>query len=279
MKKNLLLLMMFLSVSALSCRIISAQITINIPKLPKIKKDKPSSPPKVSEETTTPKDTPTNGNSTDSRPQNERQPEPSAQNQDKYADNPGINFHIDEIKRWRKMVDEYDSVDKIYLVPDSNDNYLLYAVSPQAREKWLKNMGVLDIRQTPNNRLDAALDELKSSAAKKLPLYLPEIKNYSIRNPVEERLMKAKIDNPAAHKILYLGLQHANWQIDKNDLGIPTARYKRGMVWTQVAGQDHPYCWVYYINVIQDYAGGGTYGASYGNFIRAELFGCPAAGK
>lgn len=175
-------------------------------------------------------------------------------------------------------VDGYDT-EKSYLVPDSNNNYLLYAVSPQAREEWMKSFGVLDIRQTPNNRLDAALDALNASAVKKLPLYLPETKSYPFKNLAEERLMKSKINRLADHKILYIGIRQANWQIDKNDFGIPTARYKHGMVWVRVARHDYPYCWVYYINVIQDYAGGGTYGASYGNFIRNELFGCPAAGK
>lgn len=283
MKKNLVLMLMFLSVMVFGLETVSAQFTISIPKLPKIKKEKPSPPAAPTDNTSPTNNSSSNGQSNTS-PSNNQQPEPPKQspsppeNEDKYANSPGFNFHVDKIKEWTKMVDEYNS-DKIYLVPTSNDNYLWYAVSAQAREEWIKNMKVSDIRQTPNNRLDAALDALKVAAAKKLPSYLPETKNYPFKNAVEEGLMKSKINRLADHKILYIGLQHANWVIDKNDFGIPTARYKRGMVWVRVARHDYPYCWVYYINVIQDYAGGGRYGASYGNYVGDELFGCPAGVK
>jgi hypothetical protein len=48
------------------------------------------------------------------------------------------------------------------------------------------------------------------------------------------------------------------------------------VVWARSTLNDHPYCRIYWINIIQDYAGGGTYGASYAYFVNDELAGCPA---
>ncbi len=69
------------------------------------------------------------------------------------------------------------------------------------------------------------------------------------------------------------------WNLEvpvENELGIPKARYKQGYVWVRVTSDDHPYCHLYQINIIQDYAGGGTYGASYAKFLDNNLSGCPA---
>ncbi len=91
--------------------------------------------------------------------------------------------------------------------------------------------------------------------------------------------MKSKIEDLANHKILHAGIQEANWLIDKNDIGIPNSRYKHGRVWARYAKDDHPYCRTYYINIIQDYAGGGTYAASYARLVNEGLVGCPAGVK
>jgi hypothetical protein len=38
---------------------------------------------------------------------------------------------------------------------------------------------------------------------------------------------------------------------------------------------DDGYCRIAYVNIIQDYSGGGSYGESRPNYIRAEPAGCP----
>ena len=88
--------------------------------------------------------------------------------------------------------------------------------------------------------------------------------------------MKGVLTRIADYKIYSIGLQQGNWLIDKNDYGLPTSRYKRGVIWLRDAKSDHPYCYATYINIKQDYAGGGTYGASYARFIEDEMVGCPA---
>jgi hypothetical protein len=85
--------------------------------------------------------------------------------------------------------------------------------------------------------------------------------------------MKAALKN-ATLKIHKIGLNQANWLIDKDYFGLPTSRYKQGMIWARNSADDHPYCKFYYVNIIQDYAGGGTYRASYALYIEETLAGC-----
>jgi hypothetical protein len=150
---------------------------------------------------------------------------------------------------------------------------LLFAVSPSAREKWLKDSNALQFKECPN--LVSALDKLAAAAAEKFPLYTANPKAYNLRNPAEEKMMKATLKNAAAVKIHKIGLNQASWLISKNELGLPTSRYKHGFIWFRDPADDHPYCHFYYVNILQDYAGGGTYGASYALFVEDGLAGCP----
>jgi hypothetical protein len=268
MKKNSILMAAFLMVFALGVQAASAQITITLPKFPKIKK------PKLEQSQTDS----TNGNnqSNQNSTNNDGQTKESknALPTGNCAGNIWVDSHLEDIAKRQKEVDSF-TPDRGWLVNSNNYDHLLYAVSPAAREKWLSGANALDYK----NCLASAFDKLAASAATKLPLFLPNTKAYPIHNATEEGLMKSKISDLADHKIFYVGIQEPNWLIDKNDLGIPKSRYKHGMVWVRYTPNDHPYCRVYYINVIQDYAGGGTYGASYGLFVEDRLFGCPAGAR
>ncbi len=277
MSRSSCLTFAFLILGAFSVQTASAQITIKIPDIPGFKKSKreqpkrPEPPPPEQPATTTTGDDHTSQPPTSQTSESQ----PTTPSSDKYADNVALNFHIEEIQKRQKQADEYDPADDAYFVSSSNYDYLLFAVSPRAREKWMKDFGVLDIRDTPNNRLDAALDALAASAAKKMPIYKPVPANFAFRNPAEEKMMKGTLKNLATLKALKIGLAQSNWLISKNDFGLPTARYKQGYIWVRDTADDHPYCRLYQINIIQDYAGGGTYGASYATFIDNTLFGCP----
>lgn len=181
-----------------------------------------------------------------------------------------LRAHMDNIAEKQKEVEAFAPNTKLYLVSASTYDYLLFAVSPRARAEWLSGDS---LEFKPN--LDPVLDALAASAAKKLPIYIPSAENFAIHNPLEERMMKSQMGNLAALKIHKLGLAHGVWQISKNEFGIPTARFKRGYAWVRVATDDHPYCRLYQVNIIQDYAGGGTYGASYAKFLGNTLQGCP----
>ena len=88
--------------------------------------------------------------------------------------------------------------------------------------------------------------------------------------------MKSQVTDLGNDKIFKIGLASANWNIGKDDYNFPINRYKYGMIYIKPTGTDDPYCRMIFVNVIQDYGGGGTYGASYGRYIKSEIAGCPA---
>lgn len=268
MKNSAILTTAFLIVFALASSAASAQITITIPGFPKIKK------PKVEQSQT---DSTTRGdqsNQTSTNGDGRATETKTAVPTGNCEGNIWVQSHLEDIAKRQKEVDTF-MPDRGWLINSNNYDHLLYAVSPIAREKWLTSAKALDYK----NCLASAFDKLAATAATKLPLFLPNTGAYAQHNTAEERLMKSKISDLANHKIFYTGIQEPNWLIDKNEFGLPKNRYKHGMVWVRYTQNDHPYCRVYYINIIQDYAGGGTYGASYAAFIEDQLLGCPTSNK
>lgn len=264
MKKVTYLMFVVLMVTVFSRQTASAQSSIIIPKASKnldLGELKQSQQPRNSEA-----DQPNNEN-----PENRAS---SGQNSSSEEMDFRLTFFLDEIAKAQKAVDEYTPEEKIYLVGKGEYDWLVRAVSPKKRTEFYEKWKTL---LTPNGRtkFDSALDSIAASAAKKFPLYKANPKVYNFHNPVEEKMMRGKIENVAQLKIYKVGLNQTSWLIDKNNLGIPTARYKQGMIWLRDPADDHSYCHISYINIIQDYAGGGTYGASYARFTGDELAGCP----
>lgn len=246
-------------VSIFGSQAVDAQITITIPGIPKIKK------PKIV--TTT--DTTTSGDSQNDKATDNREDEPSE------SLDPRLSLFLDELKNAQQDVDKYNPNDYLYLVGGNSTDWLWRAVSARERaefeNKWKSVM-------TPGakKRFDDGLTALAASAAKKLPTYKASLNKYTFHNAAEERMMKGVLTKIADYKIFSSGLQEGAWLIDKNDYGLPTARYKHGVIYLRDTKSDHLYCYATYVNVIQDYAGGGTYGASYARFIKDEMVGCPA---
>lgn len=246
-----------------------AQITITIPKIPKVKKPK-TTPTDTSTMTTN--DNSQSGNGSSATIEDKKDGPP-------YEDlDPRISLFLDELAKAKKDVDKYNSNDYLYLVNSTGAEWLWRAVSVKERaefeEKWKSVM-------TPGakKRFDEGFAALAASAAAKLPAYKSSIAIYSFHNVGEEKLMKGVLSKITDYKIFSVGLQESAWLIDKNDYGLPTARYKHGVVYLRDTKSDHPYCYATYINIKQDYAGGGTYGASYARFIEDEMVGCPAGAK
>jgi hypothetical protein len=281
MKKSSILMLALLIVLGFGFHSASAQITITIPKIPKFKKDKPKKP-QAQPESTTEKSQP-NDNQTSAVAESkdnetsDNQAAATKQTDDKCTEDGWFILVLDGLAQMKEDLDGY-TPDRSWLyskVPTYD--YLLFSVSPRAKQNWLKSVGRADVGDCPN--LTSAFDKLAVSAAKVIPTLTPNKNGYAIQNPATENLMKSKIRDLANHKIFHAGVKQANWLIEKNSLDIPTARYKHGMVWVRYTPDDHPYCRVYYINIVQDYAGGGTYGASYANFVDQSLVACPAGTK
>ena len=224
MKRNIIFTLSILMLCAFAVQTASAQITITIPKIPKITKEKKEKP-KTSDNTQT-NDNQTNNSQTNSDQSNDQSQDNRAEEDspppkvtDECESNPVARLAADEIA---KMIEDIDAFtpDRGWLYSGyPTYKYLLFAVSPSARKGWQN-----DFKEMGNcPKIVAGLDKLSESAAKKLPLYKPDPKEYAFRNPAEERLMKGKINNLTDHKIHHIGVRQQNWLIEKNSLGIPTA--------------------------------------------------------
>lgn len=194
--------------------------------------------------------------------------------QDEQVDGRLLLF-FDQIAKAQKEIDQYSTQDGGYLVTGNSRDWLWRAVSTKMRSQFLDQWKVV-MNQTTRKRFDDAFSQLSASAAKKLPTYIPGNQNFAFHNLAEEKMMKGTLEDPSTIKILKIGFYHGTWQISKNDYGLPEARYKQGYMYVRNTADSHPYCRLFQINIIQDYAGGGTYGQSYARFLDDNLFGCPA---
>lgn len=239
----------------------SAQITINIPKIPKIKKNTPQSEPSQ----------PSGDNSSTSTSSSTSSD--SGQSNSNSCRDPFVLSHMDSIEQTRKEAEDYRPGERNYYVSTLSDRKNIYfeaAMMPSKRKEWYTNMPV-----DTQNCFNPALDALAAIAKKTLPSFTGP-SGYTFGTPAEKKVLLTAINDLAKGTVLRSGLEEANWLIDKNEYGLPTARFKRGYVLAKYPNSDNTNCWVFWINIVQDYAGGGTYAASYGNFVGRSIAGCPA---
>lgn len=279
MKKNSILTAAILIVLAFGFQPVFAQITITIPKIPKFKKDKPKKVQAEAEKVIENNQPNNNQSSTvteskDNQANSENQAPATINRDDDKCTNYWVKMVIDDLTQIKEDFDTYTPNRGWLYTKSPAFDYMLFTVSPRARQNWLK-----DRKDDDCPSIHAAFDKLAPSAAKVLAFFVPNKNNYPIQNPATNNLIKSKIGDLANHKIFYVGVKQANWLIEKNDIGIPIARYKHGIAWVRYTPDDHQYCRLYYINIVSDYAGGGTYGASYGNYINTEIVPCPAGTK
>ncbi|MCU1265881.1 MAG: hypothetical protein JWM21_2199 [Acidobacteria bacterium] len=193
-------------------------------------------------------------------------------------DPPGLlNYFLSEIAEAKKDVDIYDPATRLYLVKAVQEEWVLRAVSARARAEHAATVKYTEWRRAnPGNELDAALDDLAKSVAKKLPIYKPGVSAFQFHNPVAEKLLMGSFTNTATMKIHRLGVGSAGWMIQKDSDGLPSYRYKFANVYFRDTSDDHPYCHRVSVRVKQDYAGGGTYSTEiYRSSADDELFACP----
>ena len=141
------------------------------------------------------------------------------------------------------------------------------------RDKILTLIGIVAVMNVVN--FTDGADGLAAVARKTLPGYTGP-QGYTFGTPAEKSALLSAINDIRQAKVLKVGIKQTNWLIDKNSLGIPTARYKHGVIWAQYPNRDDGFCRILWVNIKQDYAGGGTYSASYGYFVSRAFAGCPA---
>ena len=240
----------------------SAQITINMPKLPKWPKGEKTKELVDNTNTTT-----TTGKTED--PSNGRTN--SNNSGDFCSTDMMVGVYMKDIETTRKQAEDYKPGARDYYVQDFSDRqniYLKASLSPSRRRQWLGTW--------PKNIVDCitpALDNLGTIAKKTLPTYIPS--GYNLGTAAEQKILRSGVNDLADATVFKVGISSPNWLISKDGYNFPTARYKYGMIWAKYPGLDDGFCRIIYVNLVQDYAGGGTYGASYGNFIKSEFAGCP----
>lgn len=237
---------------------LSAQFTINIPNMPKFgkKKDKAQATTPIGQET---------GSQTTSARPKETPSAPSNACESYY-------IYFDDIAKVKKEAESFTPGREYYVstLSDGKNKYFEAALSPSARQKWFGGM-------TPEfvKCLGPALDDLATVARKTLPTYTGP-SNYTLGTLAEKKTLQSAIKDMAEAKVLKVGILEPNWSIAKDSYNFPTARYKHGVIVAKYSNADHGFCWLFWVNIVQDYAGGGTYGASYGNYIARAISGCPA---
>lgn len=186
-----------------------------------------------------------------------------------------LQFVLDEIVKVTEQVASYHPQKDAFIVNPHDGQWLKRAVSMKEREKWLSEFFKYGDPDGVKETFLKKLDKLSEVGKKIIPTFKPNPKNFSVHNAAEEILMKNELGDLSKIRIYQIGLAQSNWDIQKNGLGIPEKRFKVGYAWGQDSTDDHSYCKLYQVNIIQDYSGAGTYGASYAVYLENWLTGCP----
>lgn len=195
-----------------------------------------------------------------------------------------IKFMLKDIESAKKSFDNFNGKDGL----STGGEWLLRAVSPKKREEFyttfvtFKDYEALAAKigtgKDPNdlkNKVNTALDSLKNSAETKLAAYKMPDWYFKYQDAASQAKMKAHLKNPPTLKTFKIGVSDEVWQIEKNSLGIPLYRYKRGQMLVRNSADDHPFCKGLFFVIKQTYSGGGNYGGSEISEYHEELFGCP----
>ena len=184
-----------------------------------------------------------------------------------------FGVHYGDAYKTLREAEEYKAGLRDFYVRELSDRrneYLLAGISANERKEWLTSH---NIKEKDQHCMVPIFDALAAAAKRTLPKYRP--RGYTQHDSSEEKLIKAAVKEsiPDAD-FLEVGVKSPSWQIDKLNNGVPRSRYKYGMAWVKSPKFDDGYCRIAYVNVTQDYSGGGTYGDSQGNSISLEPAGC-----
>ncbi len=249
----------------------NAQITIKLPKLPRIFKEQPAPPPSSESSTTSTTaaaSTPGESKGVSSATAAKEETLPA----NNFCEKDGrTSYHLMEIEKVMKEAQSWVPGKSTYfagMLAGPKNEYIEAALYPKAREE-------LFAKQSEGGAkcLTPALDELAVIARQKIPMFTGPT-GYINGTATEKKLLLSPVTDVNLAKVHGVGLLQTNWVIAKDSFNFPTARYKHGMFIAKYPTRE--FCWVFYVNIVQDYAGGGTYGASYANYIGRIVSGCPA---
>ncbi len=184
---------------------------------------------------------------------------------------PVWSIHYGDALKTLRDAEKYKATERKYYVRELSDNrneYFEAGISPRAREEWFKSHRTSD---KDRHCMAGVFDALAAAAKHNLSKYRPRGYTHHDDDALIKEVAKQKIPDA---QILEVGVSSPTWNIEKLRNGLPRVRYKYGMAWVKSASADDGYCRIVYVNVQQDYSGGGTFGESAGNFIKIEPAGC-----
>lgn len=260
------------AVFLLSCCVgtVNAQFTITIPNFPKIKKEPKATPSPVETASDSESSNSSNSSSSSSTNSSSNEQASAAPKSGGCESDVFTRIWLEEIQKTMDDVNSFTPGRK-YFVRDFNDDenkYLKMALSTSRREREEKNWPNDGGKKCINDRLD----ELATLAGKTIGGYTPV--GYTLGTPAEKAILKSGVTDLNQATVFNVGISSPNWIIDKDEYGLPKHRKRFGSVWAKYPGDK--YCKIIYVNLFQDYSGGGTYNASEPQFISWEWAGCPA---
>lgn len=193
------------------------------------------------------------------------------------VENPDIKKIIDrnlrDIAAAKKMAENFTG-GTTGLYDNGSFSWMYRAVSKKAREEYISKQTGWNSNADVLAKINTALDDLKTTCAPKIALLKIEPKLFQYHDAASEAVMKNYLKSPATLKVNKTGISDSDWNIEKNELGIPLYRYKRGTMLVRNTADDHAFCKGLFFVIKQEYAGGGTYASSKISEYSEELYGC-----
>ncbi len=184
-----------------------------------------------------------------------------------------FSSHYRDAFKTLREAEEYKSGTRDYYVRELSDRrneYLLAGISPSFRKDWFSSHKIAE-KDYPC--LVPVFDDIGAAAKLTLPRYRPL--GYKNHDSGEEGLITEAVKQQVPDaQFLGMGVKQANWDIEKLNNGTPSVRYKFGMAWVKSAKWDDGFCRILFVNIVQDYSGGGTYADSRANYISMQPAGC-----
>ncbi len=181
------------------------------------------------------------------------------------------SIHYGDAYKTLRDAEDYKPTARDYYVRELSDNrneYLLAGISAKSREEWF---GGRHPTEKDKRCMFPIFDALGAAAKLTLPKYRPRGYTHHEDDALIREVAKKQIPDAV---VLESGVSSPSWKIEKLRNGLPRVRYKYGMAWVKSASFDDGYCRIVFVNVQQDYSGGGNFGDSTGNFIKIEPAGC-----
>jgi len=191
------------------------------------------------------------------------------------SDDPRVSKFQDDVKTTLEDVNDYTPQTKTAIARSGNWDWLARAISPRDRKEFLDNW---ELKPKQRQGFERDLDAIAAALPPKIAAFtVDKINNFPFRNPAEERMMRAQLTEITGMVVHKIGLYQNQWRISKDEYDLlPNSRYKQGAIYGRDPNSDHPYCRIWYVNIIQNYSGGGTYAASYAKYVGTDFATCPA---